>query len=55
MNVFITGSSGLIGGYIYRELQKIDLYNTIAINRELIPDLVGSNIVYELKECRHYE
>jgi len=53
MNIFITGSSGLIGGYIYRELQKIDLYNVVVINRELIPDLADSNTVHKLEKLGH--
>ena len=43
MNVLVTGTSGLIGGYIYSELKKTSLHNVFAASRELLPDLADSN------------
>ena len=43
MNILVTGTSGLVGGYIYQEIKTAGLHNVIAVDREVIADLADSN------------
>lgn len=55
MNILITGTGGLIGSYINRELRKISSFNVTALDRALVPDLSNPDAINVLKEFKNVD